>query len=118
MKDVNEAILRVYPTGFGQSDTHIHTGVPYGTIGNDDIIGMVADPPTVPKERAQWIIRSIYAEYDAREHERQAAEGAFGLLVVDIDDNNLPLRKSATPLTPSCPEHGGLIDSTEIVDAR
>jgi AAA domain len=112
MKDVNEAILRVYPTGFGQSDTHIHTGVPYGTIGNDDIIGMVADPPTVPKERAQWIIPSIYAEYDAREHERQAAEGAFGLLVVDIDDNNLPLSEVSDAFDAVVPGTRRLIHST------
>ena len=52
---------------------------------------MVANPPSVPKERGQWFIPSTYAEHDARSHDAQRAQGAFRWLTLDVDENNLDL---------------------------
>ena len=59
-----------FPTGYGQSDTRAeklsdgrsnpsrHAGQPYDTITAADILRMVSDPPSVPKQQAQWFIPS------------------------------------------------------------
>ncbi len=64
------ADLQHFPTGYGQSDTRAvnlsdgrlnpgkHAGQPYGTITAADILRMVSDPPSVPKQQAQWFIPS------------------------------------------------------------
>ena len=81
-------IIPSYITGHGQKDTHSVTlndgrrnprksaGTPYETITGEQIVPMVADPPSVPKEQAQWFIPSSYAEHDGRNHEAQAHKGA------------------------------------------
>jgi len=59
-----------FVTGCGQSDTHAlilsdgksnphaSAGQPYDTLTGADIVAMVKNPPSVPKERARWLIPS------------------------------------------------------------
>jgi putative DNA primase/helicase len=51
----------------------------------------VKDPPSLPKNQAQWFIPSTYLECDARSHDAQRMNGAFRLLTLDVDGNNLGL---------------------------
>lgn len=88
-------------TGRGQSDTHAiefndgrknphpSAGHPYAGLTGAELTAMIKNPPTVPKEDAQWIIPSDYKEFDARSHDVQRRKGNFWLLVLDVDDNNL-----------------------------
>lgn len=92
-----------FPTGYGKNDTRAaklsdgrpnpsqYAGQPYSTTTAADIVRMVKDPPSVPKEKGQWFIASIYAEADARCHEAQRERGCFYWLPVDIDDNDLSI---------------------------
>jgi len=87
-------------TGFGGNDTHAlflndgrqnpheNAGFPYRTITIDQLYGMLADPPSVPKEAAQWIIPSAYHEADARSHAAQRERGSFHWLAADIDQGS------------------------------
>jgi putative DNA primase/helicase len=97
-----------FVTGYGQSDTraleikcretgqpkpnpHECAGQPYATVTGADIVKMVKEPPSVPKESGQWFIPSTYADHDARSHAAQKARGAFRWLTLDVDENNLDL---------------------------
>ena len=92
-----------YITGHGQNDTHAQTlsdgrpnphksaGTPYDTITGPEIAEMVANPPSVPKEQAQWFIPSDYHAHDGRNHAPQHENGAFWWLALDVDQNNLAL---------------------------
>lgn len=92
-------------TGYGASDTHAlilntgkpnphsSAGKPYQTITADQIMAMIADPPTVDKERGQWIIPSTYAEHDARSHSVQRLHGSYPWMVADIDRGNPSLEQ-------------------------
>ena len=87
-------------TGFGGRDTHAVTlndgrlnpspsaGMPYGRIGDQEIYNLASDPPSVDKDKAQWIVPSSYNEYDARSHSAQRERGSFWWLAVDIDSGN------------------------------
>ena len=96
--------LTAFCSGFGQSDTHAMTlgsggederpnphpsaGKPYGTITGVELVEMVRNPPSAPKDKARWFIPSTYAEHDARSHEAQRQHGAFFALAADIDSGN------------------------------
>ena len=92
-----------FPTGNGQHDTravilndgrtnaHKSAGTPYGSITGEEIVALLDNPPSVPKERAQWFIPSTYAAADARCHEVQRAHGSFRWLPLDVDENTLDL---------------------------
>lgn len=84
-------------TGFGSQDTHSlilndgrqnehpSAGTPYGTITPDELVAMVANPPTEDKHKAQWIIPSAYVEHDGRSHAAQRNNGSYWWLAADID---------------------------------
>lgn len=92
-------------TGFGASDTHAlilntgkanphsSAGKPYQTITADEIMAMIADPPTVDKELGQWVIPSTYAEHDARSHSAQRLHGSYPWMAADIDRGNPSLEQ-------------------------
>lgn len=92
-----------FASGYGQSDTHAVTlsdgrpnpsksaGQPYDLIDGKQIVAMVKNPPSVPKEQARWFIPSAYHGADARNHEAQRTNGQFSWLPGDIDKNNLGL---------------------------
>jgi len=65
-------------------------GQPYTTVALQEIYNMVADPPTVDKGSAQWIIPSSYTGHDARSHEVQRNSGEFWMMALDIDQGNHP----------------------------
>ncbi len=89
-------------TGFGWRDTHalivdgkpnMHpsAGQDYQGITGPEIAAMVASPPCVEKEKAQWVIPSTYLKHDARDHDVQRQNGIFRMLVLDVDENDLDL---------------------------
>lgn len=91
-------------TGFGGTDSHAlrlsdgrlnpsdNAGKPYQTITMEEVWAMLSDPPTVAKERAQWIIPSEYHQHDARTFEVQRDEGKFSsFLCWDVDKGNFEL---------------------------
>ena len=92
-----------FVSGSGQNDTHVRilsdgrqnshksAGRPYATVSCADILKMVKEPPSVPKERGQWFIPSTYADHDARSHDVQRQLGAIRWLTLDVDENNLEL---------------------------
>jgi hypothetical protein len=100
------AAVQVAPsfvTGWGQADTHAESlndgrpnpaetaGTPYLGITGREIVALMRDPPSVPKEQAQWFIPSTHKEPDARSHEAQRERGEFWFLAIDVDKNNLAL---------------------------
>lgn len=101
-----------FVTGHGQSDSHATTlndgrpnshrsaGQPYETITGKQIAAMVATPPSVPKDAAQWFIPSTYADHDARSHDAQRDHGSYWWLTVDIDKGH-----------PSIEEVGAALDT-------
>jgi hypothetical protein len=89
-------------SGFGWKDTHAllvdgkpnpstKAGQDYNGITGAQIAAMVANPPCVDKEKAQWVIPSTYLHHDARDHEIQRQNGMFRMLVLDVDENDLSL---------------------------
>lgn len=78
-------------TGQGQFDTRKADGQDYEGITGAEIVGMVKDPPSVPKPKAQWFIPSSYAAHDARSHDAQRQNGQFWFLPLDVDENNLAI---------------------------
>lgn len=90
-------------TGTGQFETHEPTladgrvnpspkaGTPYEGITAADIVGMVQNPPSVPKEQGRWFLPSTYRDADARSHARQYDAGQFHWLAVDVDKGFPPL---------------------------
>ena len=90
-------IKRLFITGTGQGDTHADTlsdgrpnpspkaGTPYDGITAAEIVELVRDPPSVPKEQGRWFVPSCYREADGRSHARQWHAGEFHWLVADMD---------------------------------
>ena len=78
-------------TGFGQFDTRKSDGQPYQDVTGAVIAGMVQDPPSVDKTKAQWFIPSDYRAADARSHDAQRDRGSFWFLPLDVDCNDLSL---------------------------
>jgi len=94
--------MNTFVTGYGGSDSHAlvlndgrtnpheNTGKPYTSITLQQVYDMVANPPTVDKNLAQWIIPSSYTGHDARSHEVQRNNGQFYMMALDIDQGNHP----------------------------
>ena len=97
-------------TGYGGTDTHAfilndgrqnphsNAGHPYPTITIQQVYDMLAAPPSVAKENAQWIIPSNYHQEDARSHEAQRTRGSYYWLAADIDQGN-PTREQVIHAT-------------------
>lgn len=51
------------------------------------IVEMAAAPKSRPKDKAPFMIPSVYRECDGRTHEVQRSKGRFGLLVLDFDSH-------------------------------
>ncbi len=87
-------------TAFGQHDSHAlilasgarnHSpaaGRPYSRIGWSEILRLAKAPGNRAKDRAQFVIPSIYVESDGRTHLVQREHGLFGLLSADIDSGD------------------------------
>ena len=79
----------LFPTGLGQSETHVVTlsdgrpnthplaGTDYNTITAPEIAAMLPAPQDVPKSSAKWFIPSTYIGLDARDHAVQRENGSF-----------------------------------------
>lgn len=70
----------------GQHDTRIDTGEDYPTITLADLFTM--QPGNRPKGSGLAFVPSLYADYDARNHEAQRQRGQFVALTGDIDSGN------------------------------
>jgi len=113
-----------FVTGYGQADTHAITlsdgrpnespaaGKPYETISVAQIAELARNPPSAPKERAQWFIPSSYHEHDARSHKAQRARGAFHWLAADIDEGSPTLEAVSAALDAVAPGVGRIIYSS------
>lgn len=88
-----------FVTGKGQYETRKDANQPYDTVSGADIVALVKEPPSAPKEQGQWFIPSTYADHDARNHDAQRQNGAFRWLTLDVDDNNLSLADVDTALS-------------------
>jgi len=103
--------IPVFASGYGQRDTHALTlsdgranphlgaGQPYEALTGADIVRMAKEPPSRPKEDAQWFLPTTYREHDARSHEVQRAKGKFHWLTLDVDQGNLSLSEVVGALT-------------------
>ena len=76
-------------SGFGKFHSNKNGDQPYLRLSLDDIRKLVDEPPSVPKDTAQWLIPS---HYDSRVHAEQEAHGAFWLLWGDVDWKHLAPR--------------------------
>ena len=88
-----------FVTGKGQYETRKDANQSYDTVTSADIVALVKEPPSVPKEQGQWFIPSTYAANDARTHDAQRRDGVFRWLTLDVDDNNLSLADVDTALS-------------------
>ena len=117
----------LYCTGFGQFDTHAETlssgeknkspkgGTDYTGITGKEIVAMVRNPPSGPKEKAQWFIPSTYRASDGRDFGVQRDKGEFWFLPLDEDgntDNNLSLDDIDGALKAVCGDVARLVYST------
>jgi|GEM_PF-1374853 len=71
-----------FVSGFGKYHGKNRGG--YSTITYPEIVSMAEDPPSTPKDKAQWIIPS---ELQSRVHAQQRQNGVFRLLIYDEDKN-------------------------------
>lgn len=69
-------------SGFGKHHSNKNGDHPYLRLLLDDIRKLVDDPPSVPKDKAQWLIPSTL---DSRVHAEQAEHGEFWALWADVD---------------------------------
>lgn len=93
----------LFCSGIGQADTRApvlsdgrpnpspKAGSDYDGVTVADVIALVREPPSVPKEAARWFLPSTYRAPDARSHARQREAGAFHWLAVDVDKGGPPL---------------------------
>lgn len=77
--------------GTGIRATHLKSGEAYGAISPAKIAQMARDPQSVPKSGGAWFLPSNYLAHDARQHDAQRSRGEFHMLVLDIDQGDLPL---------------------------
>ena len=89
-------------TGFCSGFGRYHTTSPqspnpkaYNTITYAEILELAKKPPTVPKEKAQWVIPSTLL---SRVKAEQLADGEFHFLALDLDDAAPPLTEIASAL--------------------
>jgi hypothetical protein len=76
-------------SGFGQHHTanpDKENPRPYVTITLEQIMAMAANPSSVAKDKAQWVIPSTTGGAEARGHAYQRENGTFYTLWVDADD--------------------------------
>lgn len=98
--------------GNGQYDTKSGTGQNYSTIGDEEIWKLIQNPPSVPKEQAQWFIPSSYHAADARAHNVQRDQGCFHWLAADIDEGNPSLADVVQAVKATLPETRFLVYSS------
>lgn len=79
-------------SGFGQYQTDKHGKVLSG-ISYAEICRMAANPPSVEKAQAQWIIASTHR---TRSFLEQQQHGSYALLWADFDDEPKPIAEVAT----------------------
>ena len=77
--------------GAGIRATHLKSGEAYGAISPAKIAQMARDPQSVSKSEGWWFLPSSYRAHDARQHDAQRSRGEFHMLVLDIDQGDLPL---------------------------
>lgn len=99
-------------TGLGQFDTRKSDGQDYAGITGAEIVGMVKDPPSVDKAKAQWFIPSDYLAHDGREHDAQRSSGRFWWLPLDVDENNLAMDDLESALEKVAGDVGWMVYST------
>lgn len=102
-------------TGFGQFDTRKNSLENYQGITGKEIVAMLRNPPSVPKDQAQWFIPSTYKASDGRVFEVQRDRGEFWFLPLDEDDeaeNNLSFDDMDKAVVKVCGAAGRLIYST------
>jgi hypothetical protein len=109
MNELPETALAEQPPaafcfGWGQHYSHAHTlssgktnaapyaGTNYHAAPLHWIASIAANPDSVPKEKAPWIIPSSYTGFDARTAQAQEQHGQFQMLCFDIDSGNLDLQ--------------------------
>ena len=68
-------------SGFGKYQTDKY-GKPLHTVTLDQIKAMMIDPPSVPKDQAQW---AIFSHLLTRNLAHQRTSGVYGCLWADID---------------------------------
>ena len=77
--------------GTGIRATHLKSGDAYEAISPEKIVKMARAPRSVAKSEGSWFLPSSYRAHDARQHDAQRLHGEFHMLVLDIDQGNLPL---------------------------
>lgn len=84
---------KIFFSGFGAYDSKLKTGGEYNKLSMHDVLQMVKEPRSKPKDQSQWAIFSTYNDFDARSHDRQREMGQFTALAGDIDTGNIPKRQ-------------------------
>ena len=85
----SQAIRQAVLSGFGGYHTANPAAKnprPYTTITIEQIMAMAANPNSVAKDQAQWIIPSTTGGPEARGHAFQRENGTFWALWADLDD--------------------------------
>ena len=77
--------------GAGIRANQTKSGADYRPISPAKIAAMAVQPQSVAKSEALWFLPSSYCAHDARQHEAQRLHGEFHMLVLDIDQGDLPL---------------------------
>lgn len=72
---------------------------PFSTVTGSEIIKMAANPETLPKQSAPWVIPSVLL---SRSKSAQRQSGEYYALVLDIDHNPPVLNKLAEIITLAC----------------
>ena len=101
-----------FATGYGSKHTENHTGKDYPIITPSQVAEMAKNPPSVDKAAAQWIIASDYHSHDARSHAAQYANGKFGVLVIDVDEDGPSLERLDSTIVGVFGEVGRIIYSS------
>ena len=90
----------------------------YPTISWSEVTGKVAVPDSNPKDRAHWIMPTLYHQADARVFAVQREKGSFPLLTVDIDCGNVELKELSAILRKNAPCHTIVIYSSSSATAE
>ena len=102
-----------FASGKGIADSHGKTGDDYSTISWEQIKRLAENPQSVGKEKANWVMPSLYIGHDARVHEVQRERGAYGMLVMDIDEGNATLEEVDAAVTGIFGDAARIIYSTK-----
>jgi len=96
-------------SGFGRYHTDNPSSpkaMPFSVITYAEIVAQAKNPPSVPKQNAQWVIPSIFL---SRNKSDQLKQGCFYLLAADIDHNPPTLKALADTIKLACRGSGFLI---------